>query len=215
VQAERISKLPMWINDQLYTIEEICSWARMMKSRHDIGLFTFDYLGLAGVGSGSGFVRDNPVERNTYVARCLKTLARELDIPVLALSQLSRKLEGDSKKGPRDPVLSDLRDSGEIEAAADKVLFLYLDREKKAEMEADKPGSTIHKRPVWVDVQKHKNGETARIPFWMHAPYFMFEMARCEGAVNFTDDAVPGDAKQVQEEYAKVPNLIPRGEYVL
>ena len=226
-----IAELPMWINDQVATVEEACSWAMMMKAKHNIGLFTFDYLQLAGVSDTSRYIADNAVERATYIARRFKVLARQLDIPVLLLSQLSRGLEGDSKKGPRDPQLSDLRGSGEIEAAADKVWFLFVDRAKKAEMEDGskpivqqpamgsrqlfgKPGATKHKRPVWFMQDKFKDGELGRIPLWLLAPYFQFELAETNKVTfqTFVNDQLPGDEQELNKEFEKKPAEEPRPE---
>ena len=225
-----IAELPMWINDQVATVEEACSWAMMMKAKHNIGLFTFDYLQLAGVSDTSRYISDNAVERATYIARRFKVLARQLDIPVLLLSQLSRGLEGDSRKGPRDPQLSDLRGSGEIEAAADKVWFLFVDRAKKSEMEDastaivqqpmngkqlfGKPGATKHKRPVWFMQDKFKDGELGRIPLWLLAPYFQFELAETNKVTfqDFVNDQLPGDEAELNKEFEKKKQEEPRQE---
>jgi replicative DNA helicase len=122
--------------------------ARQAKVRHDVGLIVVDYLQL--MESRGGGPRASRVEAVSAISRTLKSIAKELDIPVLAVSQLSR---GPELRPDKRPILSDLRDSGEIEQAADLVLFLYRDdyynREKSA-----KPGVAE------VDVAKHRNGRT-------------------------------------------------------
>ena len=106
-----------------------------------------DYLQLIN-GSGS----DNRVQEVSEISRSLKALARELDVPVLALSQLSRAVES---RSPKIPMLSDLRESGSIEQDADLVLFIY--REDFYDRETEKKGiAELH-------VAKHRNGPTGQI----------------------------------------------------
>jgi replicative DNA helicase len=101
---------------------ELRSKCRRLKSEHDIGMVVIDYLQLMTAGPGFGNER-NREQEIAYISRSLKALAKELNVPVIALSQLSRAVEsrGTSKK----PQLSDLRESGSIEQDADVVLFLY------------------------------------------------------------------------------------------
>jgi replicative DNA helicase len=182
-EKARLEKLPFWFGTGLFDVAQVCSAARMMKAKHGIGMVTVDYvqqLDASELGRGN----ENTVQRVTFVMRRLKHLALELDVPVVVLSQLSREVE---KEG-RSPQLSDLRDSGAIEQDAEKVLFLYIDRKKRKAMEEAKPGSTKHKRPVWCDVLKHKDGETGALEMWLLPPYFDFVMAGPE----WEDDALPG-----------------------
>jgi replicative DNA helicase len=126
---------------------ELRTKARRMQAEHDIGFIVVDYLQLM-----QGRASDNRVQEVSEISRALKGLARELNVPVLALSQLSRAVE--SRPGNK-PQLSDLRDSGSIEQDADVVMFIY-----RAEM-YDK--ETAPKNVAEVIVAKHRNGPTGDI----------------------------------------------------
>lgn len=115
----KLSDAPIFIDDSAaITITEIRAKARRLKVEHGLGLVIIDYLQLMS----SRFRTDNRVQEISEIARSLKTLARELDIPVIAMSQLSRAVE---QRTDRIPRLSDLRESGEIEQTADVVLFIH------------------------------------------------------------------------------------------
>lgn len=119
--AGLLSEAPIFIDDQPgLTLPQIRSKARRAKMEHDIGMIMIDYLQLMEVG---GKV-ESRTQEISQISRALKALARELKIPVLALSQLSRQVESRQDKRP---MLSDLRESGAIEQDADVVLFLYRD----------------------------------------------------------------------------------------
>ncbi len=119
--AADLESLPLYIDDTAgLTIAALRTRARRLKRRHDIGLIIVDYLQLLqGSKSGGG---DNRVQEISEISRGLKTLAKELNVPVIALSQLSRAVEQREDKRPQ---LSDLRESGSIEQDADIVLFVY------------------------------------------------------------------------------------------
>lgn len=169
---DALQQIPSYINDRDRDISGIVAWARHLKLTKGIKVLTVDYIQLVGAAC-MGRSEWETQRRVSYVSGRLKDLAFELRIPVVVLSQLNRAVE----KGDRDPELSDLRDSGAIEQDADKVLFLYIDDKKRNEMEAKRPGATKHKRPVWMDLKKQKNGETGKIPMWMLPPYFSFREA--------------------------------------
>jgi len=119
--AADLETLPLYIDDTPgLTIAALRTRARRLKRRHGIGLIVVDYLQLLqGSGNRAG---DNRVQEISEISRGLKTLAKELDVPVLALSQLSRAVEQREDKRPQ---LSDLRESGSIEQDADIVMFVY------------------------------------------------------------------------------------------
>lgn len=133
-----LSSLPLYIDDTpALTIAHIRARARRMKRSHGLGMIVIDYLQL--IGGSSSRSQDNRVQEISEISRGLKTLAKELDVPVLALSQLSRQVEQRENKRPQ---LSDLRESGSIEQDADVVMFVYRDeyylsREITAEMTDD------------------------------------------------------------------------------
>jgi replicative DNA helicase len=118
--SQRLSELPLYIDDTpALTIGALRSRARRLKRRHNIGLIVIDYLQLL---QGSGRANDNRVNEISEISRGLKTLAKELGVPVIALSQLSRAVE---QREDKRPMLSDLRESGSIEQDADMVWFIF------------------------------------------------------------------------------------------
>ena len=129
---------------KVYLDASISERARRLHSEHPLDLVIVDYLQLVG-GSGP----ENRVQEISEVSRSLKALARELNVPVLALSQLSRAVES---RSPHIPMLSDLRDSGSIEQDSDVVIFIY--REDVYDRESDRKGITD------LHIAKHRNGPT-------------------------------------------------------
>ena len=136
--SQRLAELPLYIDDTpALTIGALRTRARRLKRRHDIGLVVVDYLQLL---QGSGRANDNRVNEISEISRGLKTLAKELQVPVIALSQLSRAVE---QRDDKRPMLSDLRESGSIEQDADMVWFIYREdyyiqaKEPKRPVEGD------------------------------------------------------------------------------
>ena len=122
--AERLHSLPLYIDDTPgLTIAALRARARRLKRQKGIGMVIVDYLQLLQ-GTGKGSAGDNRVQEISEISRGLKQLAKELDVPVIGLSQLSRAVEQREDKRPQ---LSDLRESGSIEQDADIVLFIYRD----------------------------------------------------------------------------------------
>jgi len=120
--AAELQSLPLYIDDTPgLTIAALRARARRLKRQKGIGMVIVDYLQLLQ-GTGKGSAGDNRVQEISEISRGLKQLAKELDVPVMALSQLSRAVEQREDKRPQ---LSDLRESGSIEQDADIVLFIY------------------------------------------------------------------------------------------
>jgi replicative DNA helicase len=118
--SQRLAELPLFIDDApALTIAALRTRARRLKRKHGLGLIVVDYLQLL---QGSGRITDNRVNEISEISRGLKTLAKELSLPVIALSQLSRAVESREDKRP---MLSDLRESGSIEQDADMVWFVF------------------------------------------------------------------------------------------
>lgn len=143
-----LSAAPIYIDDTpSLGIGELRAKARRLHSEHPLDLIVVDYLQLVG-GSGP----ENRVQEISEISRSLKALARELNVPVLALSQLSRAVES---RSPHIPMLSDLRDSGSIEQDSDVVIFIY--REDVYDRESERKGITD------LYIAKHRNGPTGMI----------------------------------------------------
>jgi replicative DNA helicase len=147
---------PIYIDDSpTSSIMEIRAKARRLQMEKDLGLLVIDYLQLM---EGRGRYGDNRVQEVAEISRGLKGVARELNIPVLALAQLSRAVEQSS---PAIPKLSHLRDSGSIEQDADVVMFLYR---KAADKNYDENElSEEEKNAAKVYIAKHRNGPTGEI----------------------------------------------------
>ncbi|MBM2818221.1 MAG: Replicative helicase, partial [Parcubacteria group bacterium] len=148
-----LSKAPIFVDDQpANNILKMRSVVRRLKSEKKLGLVVVDYLQLMVPTNSRN--SDNTVQQVTEISRSLKHLAREFDIPVLALSQLSRAVE---QRGGR-PRLSDLRDSGSIEQDADVVMFIH--REDKYKEDSDRPNIAE------ILIEKHRNGPTGKIELY-------------------------------------------------
>ncbi len=147
---DKLSGAPIFIDDQpANTILKMRSVARRLKSEKGLGLIIVDYLQL--MAPTNSRASDSMVQQVTEISRSLKTLARELDVPVLALSQLSRAVE---QRGGK-PRLSDLRDSGSIEQDADVVMFIH--RDDKQNENSNRPNIAE------ILIEKHRNGPTGKI----------------------------------------------------
>jgi replicative DNA helicase len=149
--CDKLAKAPIYVDDTgSINMMEIRSKARRLKSREpNLGLILVDYLQLMT----SGGTPENRVQEVSMISRQLKVLARDLDIPIVAMSQLSRAVE---QRHDKRPILSDLRDSGSIEQDADLVMFIYRDEYYNPE-ESDQQGIAE------VALAKHRNGPTDTI----------------------------------------------------
>ena len=145
--CDKLAKAPIYVDDTgSVSMMEIRSKARRLKSKHpSLGLILVDYLQLMT----SGTTAENRVQEVSQISRSLKVLARDLDVPIVAMSQLSRAVE---QRHDKRPILSDLRESGSIEQDADIVCFIY--RDDYYNEESDQQGVAE------VIVAKHRNGPT-------------------------------------------------------
>ncbi len=158
---DKLSKAPIHIDDQPgNTILKMRSVARRLKSEEGLDLIVVDYLQLIVPTQNKN---DNLVQQTTEISHGLKNLARELDIPVLALSQLSRAVE---QRGGR-PRLSDLRDSGSIEQDADVVMFIHREDKYKDQNEKTNIAEIL--------IEKHRNGETGKVELFFNEKKATFQ----------------------------------------
>lgn len=169
---QRLAQAPLFIDDSAaLNIFELRAKCRRLKNKHNIGMIIIDYLQLmSGSGEGKGTNREQEI---STISRNLKGLAKELQVPIIALSQLSRAVEQrGSKEGSRVPQLSDLRESGAIEQDADMVMFLYRPEYYDISQSAD--GENI-KGLTEVKIAKHRNGslETVKLKALLHIQKFI------------------------------------------
>jgi replicative DNA helicase len=159
---DTLSKAPIYIDDQPgNNILKMRSVARRLKKEKGLGLIVVDYLQLmAPVQTRNS---DSMVQQVTEISRSLKNLARELDVPVLALSQLSRAVE---QRGGK-PKLSDLRDSGSIEQDADLVMFIHREDKNKDESERTNIAEIL--------IEKHRNGATGKVELYFNEKKATFQ----------------------------------------
>jgi replicative DNA helicase len=167
---ERLQKAPLFIDDSAaLNIFELRAKARRLVSKHNVGLIIIDYLQLM---SGSSENRNTNREQEiSTISRNLKGLAKELKVPIIALSQLSREVEK-RKDGNKMPQLSDLRESGAIEQDADMVMFLY--RPEYYDITTNEMGES-NKGETHVRIAKHRNGslETIKLRAMLHIQKFV------------------------------------------
>jgi replicative DNA helicase len=167
---QRLAQAPIFIDDTAaLNIFELRAKCRRLKNKHNVGLIIIDYLQLM---SGTGENRNSNREQEiSTISRNLKGLAKELQIPIVALSQLSREVEK-RKEGNKMPQLSDLRESGAIEQDADLVMFLY--RPEYYDITSNEFGES-NKGETHVRIAKHRNGslETIKLKALLHIQKFV------------------------------------------
>ena len=167
---DKLSKAPIFIDDSAaLNIFELRAKCRRLVNKHHVGLIIIDYLQLM---SGSNDRNGNREQEISRISRDLKGLAKELQVPIIALSQLSRAVE--TRKESKMPQLSDLRESGAIEQDADMVMFLY--RPEYYEITANEFGES-NKGETHVRIAKHRNGslETIKLRALLHIQKFIEE----------------------------------------
>ena len=171
----RLAEAPIFIDDSAaLSVMEVRAKARRLKVEHNVGLLIIDYLQLM---KGPKSVESRQIEIS-MISQSLKALAKELEIPVVALSQLSRAVE--SRGGDRRPILSDLRESGAIEQDSDVVMFIY-----RSEMY----GPTEDHGIAEVIIAKQRNGPTGTVKLQFHKNYVLF--ANLE---RYRDELHPADS---------------------
>jgi replicative DNA helicase len=204
----KLSKAPIFIDDTpALSVFELRAKCRRLKAKHDIQMVIIDYLQLMHAGSEKGGNREQEI---SAISRSIKSMAKELGIPFVALSQLSRAVE--TRGGDKRPQLSDLRESGAIEQDADMVMFLY--RPEYYGLDQDEAGNST-KGLAQVIVAKHRGGglETINLKFMSSFTKFV-NFVSMEQA---TLDSKPMDkisstrAKSRMHEVEEMPFAVPNG----
>lgn len=156
-----MAEAPIYIDDTPgLSVLEMLTKARRANHEHPLGLVIVDYLQLM---QGSGRSDGNRVNEVGEISRGLKLIARELNVPVIALSQLSRSVES---RSPQIPQLADLRESGSIEQDADIVMFIYREAYYNPETERENITDLI--------IAKHRNGPTGKVELYFHPERLRF-----------------------------------------
>ena len=192
--VQRLSQAPLFIDDTpALNIFELRAKCRRLKNKHNIGLIIVDYLQLmSGTGDGRNSNREQEISN---ISRNLKALAKELSIPIIALSQLSRAVEtrGAGKDGTKMPQLSDLRESGAIEQDADMVMFMY--RPEYYDITSNDMGEN-NRGETHLRIAKHRNGslETIKLRALLNIQKFV------EDGGGMGVSGLPSNWKPVQDE---------------
>ena len=174
IATDSLSEVGIFLDDTSRKVTQIISKCRTLKRQQGLGLIVIDYLQLM---EGSRSLGGNRQLEISEMSRALKLLARELNVPIIAVAQLSRSVESREDKRP---IMSDLRESGSIEQDADIVTFLLREDYYRP---ADEPKDNM----VEVIFAKHRSGSTGSIKLG-----FRGENARFENVIYMPDDAVPG-----------------------
>lgn len=159
--CSRLSSAPIFIDDSSgISVLEMKAKARRLKQQHGIGLIVIDYMQLMTAASKA----ENRQQEISFISRHLKGMAKDLDVPVMALSQLSRAVES---RGDHKPMLSDLRESGSIEQDADVVMFIFREEYYKPEDESVRNKAT-------VIIGKQRNGPVGQFDLHFHKAFTRF-----------------------------------------
>jgi replicative DNA helicase len=181
---QKLSDAPIYIDDTAgLTLFELRAKCRRLKTQYDIQFVAIDYLQLMSGGEGAGYNREQQI---SSISRGLKALAKELNIPILALSQLSRKVE--ERGGEKKPQLSDLRESGAIEQDADIVMFIYRPDYYNEATEGSEGFTELC-------IAKHRNGRTEDIPIQFISKYVKFT----DASLDFNTFGVNGEPDMYQD----------------
>ncbi|GAB2940971.1 replicative DNA helicase [Hymenobacter coalescens] len=206
-----LSNAPIFIDDTPgLSIRELRTKARRLKSHHDIQMIIIDYLQLM-TGNGDGKPGGNREQEIASISRALKGIAKELNIPVIALSQLSRSVE--TRGGDKRPQLSDLRESGSIEQDADMVMFLY--RPEYYGITEDEMGNPTQGVGE-VIIAKHRNGGLDNVPLKFIGRFTKFMDLDGQGfapeAASYNTGQLPASTfDEPDPGFAPAPNTIRLG----
>ena len=196
----RLSSLtdaPLFIDDTpALSIFELRAKCRRLKAQHDIQLVIVDYLQLMTTGSDNH--RGNREQEISNISRSMKSLAKELNIPVIAISQLSRAVE--TRGGSKRPILSDLRESGAIEQDADMVLFIY--RPEYYQITEDEQGNSTEGLAQLI-IAKHRNGALKDLNLRFIQNFAKF--TEYEG-VSYPADIKPSDTFDPEQNTLTIPS---------
>lgn len=193
-KVKALEEAPLYIDDTpALSIFDLRAKARRLVSQHGVKMILIDYLQLMTAGGGKN--NGNREQEISTISRSLKSIAKELNIPVIALSQLSRSVE--TRGGSKRPLLSDLRESGAIEQDADIVSFIYRPEYYKLDVWDDEQGTPCAGQAEFI-IAKHRNGalENIRLRFINDQAKFMdleedfgFEGLEIQSSMNDSDHA--------------------------
>ncbi len=213
VKVKNLSNAPIWIDDTpSLSIFDLRAKARRLVSQHDVGIIIVDYLQLMTSGSSSkgGGNREQEI---SIISRNLKALAKELNIPVITLSQLSREVE--KRGGTKRPILSDLRESGSIEQDADIVSFIYRPEYYGFHEWEDEERSPSDGQAEFI-IAKHRNGslDNVRLKFEGHLAQFSdlddgFSSTSYMSKMNEENSDIPDSAKSIDPNDAFADDGVP------
>ena len=185
--TKKLEQSNLYIDDSsLTTPADVLTKCRRLKAKQNVDLIMIDYIQL--MSSSGARKNENRVNEVSDISRNLKIAAKELNVPIIVLSQLSRSVEGRTENGHR-PMLSDLRDSGAIEQDADIVLFLYNPEKYNDVPQEDEPGT------VELIIAKHRNGRTGTVKLRWIGEYTTF--VNLGQKVELPKEAV--DYRQIEE----------------
>jgi len=214
-RMKRLASAPIFLDDQAaLNIFELRAKARRLKQKHDIGMIIIDYLQLMSGGDGN----TNREQEISKISRDMKQLAKELQIPIIALSQLNRNVEN-RKTENRTPQLSDLRESGAIEQDADMVMFMY----RPEYYQQQGQGDGMPEAPnglTEVSIAKHRNGKTgvvkikAELEFqrfgdWQEGGFAIDRESFPKANAGLSDKHLGGGSSlEVDEQYTKLGSKV-------
>ena len=185
-------------DSSLNTPMDILSKCRKLKREHGLDLIMIDYLQLMSSGAKSTESRQQEV---SSMSRSLKIAAKELDVPIILLSQLSRSVE---QRSDHRPQLSDLRESGAIEQDADIVIFIY-----RPDMYNDAPETEKGQDIAEIIVAKHRNGPQGTVKVKWLSKITTFVNLEKDANSQSLEATEPGQAPEVKEPDANLPDIVP------